>query len=289
MRHLLLLLLLSLLGLSTHLSAQDTPAEEADAWTPGYYMQQATNNVFEKASLMTALGGYAWNEELMLAAAIVEVGSTIALDFELQAGVSYSFLGGGDEDAMDIDLYVLDQSGKLVAADVEDDNSPIADFVAPYSGRYSLRLQLISGEAMTSFLAVGFMKKGGYLLAEEEQQALSEKFFTSGQLIHNLGSGIKWNDTNNQWCLYGLVLQQQKSTSLSDLFLGNSNHYIFGTANQDVDLLVKNNENDLVEEDRDDDSNPILNFSASESGAYQLEAINKSKSTSVLFLGIVAE
>lgn len=287
MKH--LFLLLGSLGLFTNLFAQDTPAQEEDTWTPGYYMQQATDNVFEKASLMTALGGYAWNEELMLAAAIVEVGSTIALDFELQAGVSYSFLGGGDEDAMDIDLYILDQSGELVAADVEDDNSPITDFVAPYSGRYSLRLQLISGEAMTSFLAIAFMKKGGHLLEEAEQQALSEKFFASGQLIHSLGSGIKWNDTNNQWCLYGLVLEQQKSTTLSDLFLANSNHYIFGAANQDVDLLVKNDEDSLVEEDREDDNNPILNFFASDSGAYQLEALNKSKASAVLLLGIVAE
>lgn len=276
------------LGISSSLQAQE-PSVEEDVWMPGYYMQQATNNIFEKASLMTALGGYTWNEELMLAAAIVEVGSTIALDFELEAGVSYNFLGGGDEDAMDIDLYILDQAGELVAADVEDDNSPITDFVAPYSGRYSLRLQLISGEAMTSFLAVGFMKKGGYVLAEETLQNLNEQFFASAQLLNTLGSGIKWNDSNNQWCLYGLVLQGEKNTSISDLYLDNSEYYFYATANQDLDIFVKNDEQTVVGEDQDDDNKPILSFVASKSAAYQLEAINKSKKPTVLLLGIVAE
>jgi hypothetical protein len=60
----------------------------------------------------------------------------------LQEGKNYRFVAAGDADAKDVDLEVVDSSGKVVAQDVKDDPEAIVDYTPTSSGRYTVRIRL---------------------------------------------------------------------------------------------------------------------------------------------------
>lgn len=274
----------------TSLFAQETDEVE---WTPGFYMRQATDNVFEKASLMNALSEYSWNENLCLAGALLTVGNTIALDVELEEGVSYSFIGGGDEDIRDLDLYIVDINEEVVAMDVEDDDTPIPDFVAPYTGRYSIRMSLISGDAMTSFVALALLREGGNTVGESDFTAVSDQFFQSGGQINSFSTGVKWHDAENQWCLFGILLDKETGWDISNMQLGSEEHYFFASAGEgvkNIDLILRTEDGQTISVDEEEDAYPILEITTQATTAYRLDVKNrKSKDRSLIMVGVLTE
>ncbi|MCP4809206.1 MAG: hypothetical protein GY884_28045 [Proteobacteria bacterium] len=79
----------------------------------------------------------------------------------LAAGEDLRIIGLGDPERMlDMNLYVLDWHGEVVAADVETDNMPMVEFVAPADGIYDIRLILVEPQEGHDFgfytLAVGY-------------------------------------------------------------------------------------------------------------------------------------
>lgn len=61
---------------------------------------------------------------------------------ELKQGRSYRFIAAGDADAKDVDLDILDPSGKIVAKDEKTDPEAVVDYVPVTSGRYTVRIRL---------------------------------------------------------------------------------------------------------------------------------------------------
>lgn len=272
------------------LSAQEGAEDE---WAPGVYMQQALNNVFDKSSLMSALSEYSWSDNLCLAGGILDVGKTLALDVELTAGESYTFVGGGDEDVRDLDIFIVDRHEEVISSDIADDDTPIPDFVAPYSGRYSVRMQLISGDAPTSFVALSLLRKKGFVLLEDAYLKTSDKFFAAGGSVNGVSSGIKWHDAQNQWCLFGLFLASKSDWTIENMFLDAAQHYLFASAGENVDnvdLLLTDDNNKVVAEDQDDDAYPIIETETASNLRYELKITNvKSSERSLILVGIVTE
>lgn len=279
---------IALLLLVFTLSAQST-----DDWPPGEYLRQATDNAFEKASVMHALSKFSYAENLVLAGALITVGSTIALDVELTAGVHYSFIGGGDADVVDLDMYLVDSDGEVVAADVEDDATPIPDFTPTRTGRYSLRLQLISGEDEKSFVSLVVLTDAGYSLTDGDIAAVSDDFFATGAALNDASSGIKWQDLTNQWCLFGLVLPPQRSWTFSNLYLGDRQYYAIGTMpdeNAKLDLIVRDERGEPAAADEEDDNFPMLEFFASATQRYDLEIVRRGgKAPALILVGLLTE
>ncbi|PHI20786.1 hypothetical protein CEQ90_05335 [Lewinellaceae bacterium SD302] len=275
---------------TNNLVAQET---EVEPWSPGEYMRQATDNVFEKASLMNALSEFSFSDELCLAGAILEVGATIALDVELKKGEAYTLIGGGDDDVVDLDLYVVDNNGEIVASDIEDDNTPIPDFTAAYTGRYSIRMQLISGQAPTSFVSLALLTTSGESITEEEFGKISTAFFEGGETLHQVSSGVKWHDLTNQWCLLGASLNDGQSWSMENLHLGDGEHYLYasGSDNSDnIDLSLKNVDGIISAVDEEPDEFPIMELNSSNSERYELTVTNtKSNGRSFIMIGILTE
>lgn len=275
---------------TTSLLAQE---DADDEWAPGIYMQQAVNNVFDKASLMSALSEFSWSSDLCLAGGILDVGNTLALEVELKEGEAYTFVGGGDEDVRDLDMFIVDRNENIIASDIEDDDTPIPDFVAPYSGRYSIRMQLISGDAPTSFVALSLLRKKGVALVEDQYLRTSDKFFAAGGSVHSVSSGVKWHDAKNQWCLFGVLLESKSDWTIENMFLDSADHYLFASAGEsvdNVDLKLIDDNNKVIAEDLDDDAYPILETATVSSLRYTLKITNvKSSERSLILVGIVTE
>lgn len=69
---------------------------------------------------------------------------TVGLELRLRPGRQYMVLGVCDEDCDDLDLTVGTMRGELVDEDVESDDVPILDFVAPADGRAILFIGMVS-------------------------------------------------------------------------------------------------------------------------------------------------
>jgi hypothetical protein len=69
------------------------------------------------------------------------------------AGTEYVIYADGSQEALDIDLQVLDASGRVVAQDRDSDKAAAVAFTPRRSGQYTLRLQLASarGRALAYF------------------------------------------------------------------------------------------------------------------------------------------
>lgn len=65
-------------------------------------------------------------------------GAETSYTITLKGGTQYSVVGMCDTDCSNLDAYLTDSSGKLVASDVEEDDFPIV--AATASGTYTLRL-----------------------------------------------------------------------------------------------------------------------------------------------------
>lgn len=275
------------------LSAQGSESDASD-WSPGDYMRQATDNVFEKASLMNALSEFTFSENLCLAGAILEVGGTIAMDVALRAGQSYTFLGGGDDDVVDLDMYVVDRNEVIVASDVEDDDTPIPDFTAAYDGRYSVRLQLVSGQAPTSFVSFAMLtNSGGTSIEEEKFTQISDDFFADGSQLNSTSEGTKWHDLKNQWCFFGVLLDDRASWEFDNLRLGNEDHLFFATGPEDVkkiELVLKTDEGVVVASQAENNAAAVLSAETIDEKRYLLRLTSaESKGKSLVLLGILSE
>lgn len=286
-----LILFLSLVA-SISLSAQTNNGDISD-WSLGEYMREATDNVFEKASLLNALSEYTFNDNLCLAGAILETGETIQMDMILNAGQSYTLIGSGDSDVIDLDMYVLDRNGVTVASDVEDDDTPIPDFTAAYDGKYSIYLQLVSGDAPTSFVSFAILSPDGTTIEEENFAQTSDIFFKLGSYIHDQSTGVKWHDLTNQWSFFGLLMNNQTAWDFDNLRLGSENHVLYASGSdnvQNIDLILTDDQGVRVASDLDNDATPIFNVKTLDERRYSLKIMNtKSQGKSLILMGIVSE
>lgn len=288
-----LFLLLSFLLVGQVFSQDEQTETETEKWAPGEYMRQATDNTFEKANLMSSLSDFKLSDNLAMGGAIIEVGATISLEIELESGKEYTFIGGGDSDVTDLDMYIVDESGEVVASDTEDDDTPIPDMTAAYTGRYTLRMQLVSGEAATSFISFVMMTKDGNGLEKEAFDGASDVFFATGEALHNKTEGIKWHDMKNQWCYYGALLGTNESWDFDNLNLGSESQIIFASCREndvDINLVLKDKSGTTIAEDTADDSVPVITIDASETKRYTLDVSNvRSNNPIFIMVAIVTQ
>ena len=286
--------LLAFVSFTVTAQEDDDYEYDEDEWLPGTYMKQATDAAFEKASLMTALSEFSFGDKLFLAGALLEMGETIALDVELSKGKAYTFIGGGDEDVLDLDLYIVDANGEVAASDTEDDGTPIPDFVPEESGIYSVRMQLVAGEQSTSFVSLAILTEGGITLEDESFNGNSSAFYGRGEQMNLLSvGGIRWHDVDNQWCLFGLLLEQGESWNLSNMRMGALQHQYYVTANKeqvtDIEVQVMTARGKLIHEQQGMDLN--FTFNTEDNIPYELSIKNRSskKGRQFILVGVVTE
>jgi hypothetical protein len=73
----------------------------------------------------------------------------------LIGGKEYRFLGAGDADTRDLDLQVLDPSGKVVAADEGTAPEAIVNYRPSDSGVYTVKLRLYASDKNQDCMSLG--------------------------------------------------------------------------------------------------------------------------------------
>ena len=82
----------------------------------------------------------------------LEAGTEHRWSINLEGGRNYGIFGACDEDCSDVDLIVEGPNGQDLGSDLLLDDYPIVGFTAPSSGRYTVRIQLVTCEVEPCFV-----------------------------------------------------------------------------------------------------------------------------------------
>lgn len=229
-----------------------------DGWNPGKFMLQAVARVAGSArdvEQRTPLGFD--RDHACLLGAFVTAGQTRSLWQTFTPGITYALLGAGEENAIDVDLAIADESGKILVADTQDDAVPLVKFVPPAEGRYEIRLGLARSSASGSFVALAVMQQGGYSIpADRIIESLTNALAYGAFASQRSGSGLVFHG-GDDWSFFSTVLEPRQASSFGGIKIpGQAIALAAGDSrSQDLDIQVEEGGR-VVGADKDDDPIP---------------------------------
>ena len=253
-------------------------------WTPGKYMKQATTRtlanavVQERASSTLGLA----KGICFLGALLKKNGGSCEFNISLSDSKTYMFVGGGDDDATDVDIKIKDSKGNVVGSDTKTDNEPIVKFRPAESGTYTIVLSNHSD--MLAFCALVVLHSGGHVMnVDNMDNTISKIFSLCNALDENTSESLSFHDESNQWCFFGYNMDKSSSETVSNMNLGGKKHYLLGSSQDsdiDVDLCLMNSKaTDEIKCDKENDATPIVDYTTNAASRYGMKITNSSSSS----------
>ena len=260
-----------------------TPVK-ADAQKVTSSPERALDAVFEKSNLMAALSGHEWRPGLNLAAAHLSVGQTISLNVTLLKDIEYVFLASGPSEQTDVDLYLRDPAGRILAEDQEKDGTPVIEFTSPEATTVQLQLHLAAGASESAFVALGLLLRGGRQVSEQSYRSVSSGFFDAAQGIAL--NDIEWQKKAGEWCLFGYSLKDDEGISLRGLqsSAGRNVFAAAGPKTAKIDLYLANAAGNIVATTNRPQPFPTLQYKAQVEDKFDLRVRTMGVKTPLLVL-----
>jgi len=246
-------------------SHNPTPAAQAHVWGPGKYMNQAVDRVVGAVKYISEKTEYGYDNDICILAAFLQPKGKVAINRTFQAGQKYAIIGAGDTDVEDLDLEVLDSSGKLVVKDDKDDAIPVVTFRAPKTGSYTIRQHLYKAKR-GSFCCIAILREGGWDVPVKNLSVASDRLTRlCNAYDKNTPKTVKFLDQPNQWSLYGSVVRKGETYTVTNINLGVGKRVMMSAGDAfatDIDLYILNEDGGVIHKDEDDDANPLISFQA---------------------------
>jgi hypothetical protein len=217
-------------------------------------MRQAVTTVINNAVGKSAGTGFGFDDDVSVLAAYLRPGTEATFLRTFDADRTYALIGGGDGDAVDVDIYISDEAGNVIAADRDDDASPLVNFKPPATGRYRMTLRL-ERASQDSFCALVTLRTGGYNVPVANLASAVDKLIGGGAMIHARAGDATFHFENNKWSLFGTVLAPKTNVRLRNIRLERRTHVLFGVADgngKDLDLRLEEPGGEKVAEDKGD-------------------------------------
>ena len=212
---------------------------EAQKWEEGNYMIQALAGVLANAQV----SDYGYTDGICFMGAWIDESNSCSWTMNLQANTSYQFLGGGDNDAVDLDIIITDSKDNVVKKDNSADNSPAITFTPTVTGKYTIKLELFACASLGSFCAIATMQKNANTLPIDNIKIVIQKLREVGEyLLEEKDVNLHFMKEKAQWCVYGAVIDNNRSSSIDYVRMGYGEHFIVSTGDKnlaDVDLYIK--------------------------------------------------
>jgi hypothetical protein len=241
---------------------------------PGVPMAAAIARVLGGAVAAEQRTNLGFDRGVTFMGALLRPKGSINWRMEMEAGMSYAFLGGGDDGAADVDLAVIDTSGQTLARDQLADAKPVVDFTPTRSGVYVVRMTL-SQATLPSFCALAVLRHGGFTVPVKNLTTALQKVMAAGRLASQRAA-VRFHEEQNQWALFGAVLRQGDTTTISGIHLEGRQHVIVaaGDANATaLDLALLDARGNVVKKDDKPDSVAVL-VARTADASYQLAITN---------------
>jgi hypothetical protein len=244
------------------LCALPTAAPGDDEWRPGIYMTQALGKIMASARNVTQKSRFGLDDGgTCFMGALLKVGKQVETTIPLKAGTEYAFIGGGDDDAIDLDLYLVNPEGKIVERDIDEDATPVVTFKAPADGKYRVLLKLIAAATKSSFCGYATLRAGGFEVPPQNLAGCAARLMTVCEVIADKTGGAAFHDEEGEWALVGTILGQGQALTQNGIDLPEG-HHAFAAAGDaqadDLDLLIAGADGKHLGEDADEDANPVV-------------------------------
>ncbi len=267
-----------------------SPTVAADEWVPGKYMRQALARVMRGARTVTDKGKFGLDDgSSCFMGALLGVGKTVDTGMPLKGGEQYVFIGGGDDDVADMDLAVLNDTGKIVATDVEDDANPVVVFRPKSDGRYRVQMRLAKSADKNSFCCYATLREAGIDVPVVNLNGSSTRLMSFCETIANKRDGAAFLDGEGEWALVGTILHERESFTQSGIDLTRDTPHAFVAVADgqaiDIDMVLVDADGKAFVEDTEDDPNPMI--FTSRSGSVGMKLINAKSKGPTLVLGAI--
>ena len=201
-----------------------TAPVHAQGKTTGQFMNEAVIRVTNVANGVKFIN-YGYNEGISILGGWVDEKASLNFTTPLQAGKEYLFLAGGDNDAQDVDLEILDSRNNVVAADVRVAPDAVVAFNPKVGGTYTLRMTLFkSNNRVPCVCVTTILRKNGWNVPVGNLDKASGKIIkaleTGDQVAQRTGQRVDLRRANNQWAFFGGVLRQGESMGVNKMSLG---------------------------------------------------------------------
>ena len=117
-------------------------AVSTDATAQGNQYQQQIQNQINQASTLVKSQGYNPDRTPMMGSLNDDAEESVMIN--LNAGMHYAMVGVCDNDCTDVDLQLFGGDSTKLAEDVDTDDKPVLQFVAPYTGQYRMKVLMPS-------------------------------------------------------------------------------------------------------------------------------------------------
>jgi len=112
-------------------------AVSTEAVAQNQYQQQITNQI-NRAATTVKSQGYVADRQPMMGSLNDDANESVMIN--LNSGVHYAFIGVCDNDCTDVDLQLFGGDGTKIAEDLDTDDTPVLQFIAPYTGQFRMRV-----------------------------------------------------------------------------------------------------------------------------------------------------
>ncbi|APR76264.1 Hypothetical protein A7982_01611 [Minicystis rosea] len=259
-----------------------------DSWAPGKFMLQAVGNVADAAKKIESKTNYGFDvDHACLLGAYLKTGSNIDIVQSFKAGRQYVLIGGGSENAIDVDLGVIEGS-TLLASDTDDDPTPVVKFRPARDGNYTIRLALEKSKSSGNFVALAIMHEGGYSIPTKSIVASIGRAIrnatAAAKKIDSKGGSLVFHEQGN-WSFYGTVLKPQEISSFGGLALVTDPTLALAGADDDgqnIDLFIKDRGGNVVAKDDEPDATPAVLIHPTPGNHYSLSVANAARQGTTL-------
>lgn len=236
-----------------------------DDWAPGKYLNQALVRVMASTRKVTEKTKYGLDDaSTCFIGAYLEEGKKFTSRIPLTGGTEYAFLGGGDDDTKDLDIYVEDNDGNVVAKDDATDSNPVVVFTPKEDGKFRVIVKLVSSKSSGSFACYATLRNGGFDVPVSNLASASGRLLAICQRINDKLGPAYFHDGDGELCLIGSIMTEGQTLTQGGFVLEDRPYAFVGTADdqaQDIDLKVVDSDGDVVASDQEKDATPIVLYS----------------------------
>jgi hypothetical protein len=123
------------------------------------YVTQAANRLTSLIDQANKDGFKLSNNKLSIGGGWLKQGSEWVALFPvvLEKGKAYRLLAAGDDDAMDVDLQIVDANGATLKEDTKNDPQAIVDFTPPTTQQYQVRVRVFASRENVPCVCLGIV------------------------------------------------------------------------------------------------------------------------------------
>lgn len=252
---------------------------DAQAWGPGSYMAMALQNILINALRINLTTNFGFDDlGSTLLAGYLTASHSQASTRQFEVGKTYAIIGAGATGA-NLDLFVRDPAGNVIAADTEPDGNPAVVFVPPSTDIYQIELSLVG--AQEEIGAVVVLQDGGMKVDTTILQSVFQQLLNVGAMASTAVQEEGWAHGlvfhEGTWSVQGTILYAGEAITQRGIQLGGQPAVFVAVAHDqsfNIDLDVTDAQSGQTWANHEPDSTPFVVLEESNpNSSYDLRVI----------------